>query len=117
MAWHSILPGREIPEPRADAAAAESFGPCRLSQTAIHLPGRRYLPFPAVERLRLYASRLNTRGCCGLGIPIWYVLVYYGAGEPLRLLTEERADAEALLERISSRCPGAEIMEPNQAAR
>jgi len=108
MAWHSILPGQELPDPKGDAAKAVSFGPCRVSERAIYLPGREYLPLTGVRQARLYASRLNTRGCCGLGIPVWYVLVYYGGEGPLKLLAEKRERAEALLARLAALCPDAD---------
>lgn len=113
MAWRSILPGHGIPDPRRDARTAESFGAFRISDEAVYLSGREYLPLDAVQRARLYVSRLDAHGCCGLGLPVWYVLVYYGGEAPLKLMSETREKAERALARLVSGRPGIEIAEPN----
>ena len=82
----------------------------------MYLNGREYLPLDTVRRLRLYRSQMNTHGCCGLGLPVWYVLVYYGEEKPLRLMSEKRENAQAAIDRIVSARPAVEVMPPNDAA-
>ena len=115
MAWKTILPGREVPDARTDAKAAVSFGGCRVSDKAVYLTNREYLPLDAVSSARLYSSQMNSHGCCGLGLPVWYVLLYYGAERPLKLLNETQDQAEKLLREILSRRPGIERLEANGA--
>lgn len=113
MAWRSILPGQEVPDAKADAKTAVSFGSFRVSEKAVYLSNREYLPLNAVRKTRLYTSQLNSKGCCGLGLPVWYVLLYYGDERPLKLLAETREKAEKVLGEIMSRNPAIEQMEAN----
>ena len=110
MAWKTILPGKELPDPREDVKTAVSFGSFRLSEKAAYLPGREYLPLSEVRQAKIYSSRLNTSGCCGLGLPVWYVLLYCGADKPVKLLTETQDRAEEALRRITSRYPDIEVL-------
>ena len=114
MAWRSVLPGREISDPREDVKTAERFGAFRVSDRAVYLPGREYLPMAALRRVRLYSSRLNTSGCCGLGIPVWYVLLYHDGETPVKLLAETREQAERVLDRLRTAAPTAEVLEPKE---
>lgn len=114
MAWRSIVPGRGIPDVKEDAKSAVSFGAFRLSDRAVYLAGREYLPLAALEKVRLYSSRLNTQGCCGLGVPVWYVLLYHGAEKPVKLLAETREKAEEVLGRITALQPSVEVMPPHE---
>lgn len=103
MAWRSVLPGGGDFDAREDAKGAEPFGPYRVSARAVYLPGREYLPLEAVKQARLYRSQMNTHGCCGLALPVWYVLLYEdGADRPHRLTFEKREQAQALLDRLAS---------------
>ena len=111
MAWKSITPRFTVPDPKADGKNAVRFGACRISDAAVYLNGRMYLPLAAVEKARIYASRLPSQGCCGLGVPVWYVLLYYGEEKPLRLLTESKEEARDVLAAILDRCPGTEVLE------
>lgn len=113
MAWKTILPGREIPDVKTDAKKAVSFGSFRVSEKAVYLTNREYLPLDAVQKTRLYSSQMNSHGCCGLGLPVWYVLLYYGAERPLKLLNETRDKAENALGEITSRNPAIEQLEEN----
>ncbi len=115
MAWNTILPGREIPDAKTDAKTATSFGSFRVSGKAVYLPNREYLPLDAVQSARLYSSQMNSHGCCGLGLPVWYVLLYYGAERPLKLLNETRDKAEKLLGEIMSHNPAIEQLEANMS--
>jgi len=116
MAWKTLAAGHDLPDAREDAKTAQSFGSFRISEKAVYLNGRDYLPLDAVRRIRLYRSQMNTHGCCGLGLPVWYVLVYYGPDTPLRLMSEKREQAQAALDRIAALRPGVEVMPPNDAA-
>lgn len=115
MAWKTILPGHELPDAKADAKAAVSFGSFRVSEKAVYLSNREYLPLDTIQKARLYSSQLNGHGCCGLGLPVWYVLLYYGGASPLKLLTETRDKADNALSAVLKRNPGIEVMEPNKA--
>ena len=111
MTWKTILPGREIPDVKTDLKTAVSFGAFRVSEKAVYLTNREYLPLDAVQKAGLYSSQMNSHGCCGLGLPVWYVLLYYGADHPLKLLTETREKAEKALGEIVSRHPAIEHTE------
>ncbi len=100
MAWKSIVTQNAETDPKTDVKKAVSFGSFRVSDTAVYLGGREYLPLSEVKQARLYLSRLSTHGCCGLGVPVWYVLLYYGAEKPLKLLTETKDKAENALAAI-----------------
>ena len=108
MAWRAILPGRELPDAKQDAKTAVSFGSFRVSEKAVYLNGREYLPLDAVQKAGLYATQLNTHGCCGLGLPVWNVLVYYGAEKPLRLMHEKEEKARQALALILAANPAIE---------
>jgi len=112
MAWKSILPDSTGIDPKADVKNAASYGAFRISEKAVYLSGREYLPLSAVKQARLYSSRLSSHGCCGLGDPVWYVLLYYGPEKPLKLLTETKDKAEAVLSAIGERNP--EIAGPEE---
>lgn len=105
MTWRSIIPDDAGIQPKTDRKTAVSFGSFRISDQAVYLSGREYLPLRAVRRAQLYRSRLSTHGCCGLGVPVWYVLLYYGADKPLKLLTESKDRAEAVLAAVLDRNP------------
>lgn len=109
MAWRTILPGKEVPDTKADAKNAVSYGSFRVSEKAVYLTGREYLPLSEVTQAKIYASRLNSHGCCGLGLPVWYVLLYYGGDGPVKLLTETKDKADAVLGRITSHNPAIEV--------
>ena len=113
MAWKTILPGHELPDAKTDAKNAVSFGSFRVSEKAVYLTNREYLPLGAVQKARLYASQMNSQGCCGLGLPVWYVLLYYGAERPLRLLTETKEKAEKALGEIMAGNPAIEAVDPD----
>lgn len=113
MAWKTILPGQELPDAKTDAKAAVSFGSFRVSEKAVYLSNREYLPLDAIQKARLYSSQLNGHGCCGLGLPVWYVLLYYGEERPLKLLTEARDKAEKVLDKLTEHNPAIELMESN----
>lgn len=105
MAWKSILPEQAIPDAKEDAKRADSFGSFRISEKAVYMNGQTYLPLSAVREAKLYATRLNTHGCCGLGLPVWNVLLYYGEEKPLRLMHEKKEKAEEALRLIAARNP------------
>ena len=109
MAWQTIRTGYELPDAKEDAKKAVSFGTFRISENAVYLNGRQYLPLRAVEKARLYSTQLNTHGCCGLGLPVWNVLLYYGAEKPLRLMHEKREKAQEALDLIAAHEPSIEI--------
>ena len=111
MAWRPILPGCTGVDPKADVKSAASWGSFRISEKAVYLNGREYLPLSAVRQARLYPSRLSSHGCCGLGVPVWYVLLYYGAEKPLKLLTETKDRAEDALAALLRGNPAIEVRE------
>lgn len=111
MAWKCIVPDNTDINSKADVKNAVSYGSFRLSDQALYLSGREYIPLNAVKQVRLYSSRLSSHGCCGLGVPVWYVLLYYGAEKPLKLLTETREKAENVLAAITNRNPEIEVLE------
>ena len=111
MAWQTILPGHEIPDAKQDAKSAVSFGAFRVSENAVYLNGREYLPLEAVQKARLYSTQMSTHGCCGLGLPVWNVLLYYGAQAPLRLMHEKQEKARRALALVASYNPSIELME------
>ena len=115
MMWKTIA-GADIPDVKADLKTAESFGAVRISGQAVYLSGHEYLPLTGIQRARLYASRMNTHGCCGLGLPVWYVLLYHdGAEQPVKLLAETKEKAERVLGSITERAPSIEVMEAHEA--
>ena len=114
MAWKSVLAGHEIPDAKTDAKDALSFGTFRISGKAVYIGSREYLPLDCVEKARLYASQLNSQGCCGLALPVWYVLLYYGAERPLKAVCETKEKAEQALGKILAHNPAIEVMEPNK---
>ncbi len=111
MAWKSIIPDSAGTDPKADVKNAISFGSFRLSDKAVYLSGREYLPLRSVRQAKLYSSRLSSHGCCGLGVPVWYVLLYYGGEKPLKLLTETKEKAEDVLSAILRRNAEIEVLD------
>ena len=111
MAWKSIVPNTAGTEPKEDLKSAVSYGSFRIGKKAIYMSGREYIPLNAVKQVRLYSSRLSSHGCCGLGVPVWYVLLYYGGEKPRKLLTETKDKAETVLAAITSRNPEIEVLE------
>ena len=109
MAWKSIVPATLDTGLKEDLKSAVSYGSFRIGDKAVYLSGREYLPLQAVKQVRLYSSQLSSHGCCGLGVPVWYVLLYYGGEKPLKLLTETREKAETVLSAILSRNPAAKV--------
>lgn len=109
MAWRTILPGKEVPDAKTDAKSAVSYGSYRVSEKAVYMAGREYLPLSEVRQAKVYASRLNSSGCCGLGLPVWYVLLYCGGDKPVRLLNETKEKADEALSRIAAGNPAIEI--------
>lgn len=114
MAWKTIVPGQEIPDAKSDAKDALSFGSFRVSGKAVYVSNREYLPLAAVQKARLYSSQLNSHGCCGLALPVWYVLLYYGEESPLKLMAETKEKAETALNKILAHNPAITIMESNK---
>ena len=111
MAWKSIIPAATYIDPKEDLKSAVSYGSFRIGDKAVYMSGREYLPLNAIKQARLYSSRLSSTGCCGLGVPVWYVLLYYDAEKPLKLLTETKEKAEAVLSSITGKKPEIEILE------
>ena len=111
MAWKSIIPDDTGIDPKTDVKSAVSYGSFRISEKAVYLSGREYLPLSAVRQVRLYSSRLSSHGCCGLGVPVWYVLLYCGEEKPLKLLTETKDKAESVLADIISRNAAVEVLD------
>ena len=111
MAWKSIVPDNTDIDPKEDLKSAVSYGSFRLGKKAVYMGGREYILLSAVQQVKLYSSRLSSHGCCGLGVPVWYVLLYYGGEKPLKLLTETREKAENVLSAITSRNPEIEVVE------
>ncbi len=111
MAWKSIVPTTLDIDSKEDLKSAVSYGSFRIGDKAVYLSGREYLPLNAVKQARLYPSRLSSHGCCGLGVPVWYVLLYYGGEKPLKLLTETKEKAETVRSAILSRNPAVEILD------
>lgn len=110
MAWKPIIPDSTGTDPKTDLKSAISYGSFRISDKAVYLSGKEYLPLGAVKQARLYSSRLSSHGCCGLGVPVWYVLLYYGAEKPLKLLTETKDKAEGVLSAILRSHPEIEVL-------
>ena len=110
MAWETILPGHALQDAKTDAKEAVSFGSFRVSGKAVYLTNREYLPLDTIQKARLYCSQLNTHGCCGLGLPVWYVLLYYGAEKLLKLLAETKEKAETVLAAITEKHPEIEVL-------
>ena len=110
MKWRSILPDSPEFDPKEDLKRAVSYGAFRIGAQAVYLSGREYLPLQAVKQAKLYASRLNSHGCCGLGVPVWYVLLYYGAEKLLKLLAETKEKAETVLAAITEKHPEIEVL-------
>lgn len=111
MAWKSIVLITSDLDTKEDLKSAVSYGSFRIGDKAVYLSGREYLPLQTVKQARLYSSRLSSHGCCGLGVPVWYVLLYYGGEKPLKLLTETKEKAETVLSAIMSRNPAIEILD------
>jgi len=110
MAWKSVIPDTGGLDPKGDVKNAVSYGAFRISDKAVYLSGKEYLPLSAVKQARLYSSRLSSHGCCGLGVPVWYVLLYYGSEKPLKLLTETKDKAEGVFSAILRSHPEIEVL-------
>ena len=105
MAWTSLRPGRIIEDPKAEYKTAEKIEQYRISENAVFLPRNEYIPLDAVEKLQLRNTMLTTKGCCGLSIPVWNVVLFYGAVRPKGLMCEKEANARHLIEAIRSAHP------------
>ena len=111
MKWRSMIQGASEIDTKEDLKRAVSYGAFRIGDQAVYLNGREYLPLEAVKQAKLYASRLNSHGCCGLSIPVWYVLLYHGGETPLKLLTETKEKAERALAALTEKRPEIEVLD------
>lgn len=100
MAWTSLKPGRVIEDVKNDRKSAVKVEQYRISDNAVYLPGNEYIPLETVEKIQLRNGTMTTKGCCGLSIPVFNVILFFGAIRPKGLMCEKQANAERLIELI-----------------
>lgn len=101
MAWESIVSNFNNTDAKTDYKNSEKIEQYRISDEAVYMQGKKYLPLSAVTSARTQKSSLNTTGCCGLSIPVFLVVLEYGGNRPARLTFEKEANALKALERIN----------------
>lgn len=109
MAWTSLRPGRVIEDLKNDRKSAVKVEQYRISQNAVYLPGNEYIPLETVEKVQLRNGMMTTKGCCGLSIPVFNVILFYGAIRPKGLMCEKQTSAEQIIKLICEAHP--EIIE------
>ena len=100
MTWITLKPGREVADPKADFKTAVKVEQYRVSQNAVYLPRNEYIPLESVEKVQLRNGMMTTKGCCGLSIPVFNVILFYDAIRPKGLMCEKEANAEKLISLI-----------------
>lgn len=105
--WQSVS-DITVPDPKADYRTAFRIGKYRISEHAVYLDGRRYVPLAGVRRARMQSTVYTPKGCCGAGLPMTAIAIFADdpAGgshtQPLAvLLFENSRDAETALEKIT----------------
>jgi len=100
MAWTTLKPGRTVTDPKSDYKSAVKVEQYRVSDNAVYLPRNEYIPLDAVEKVQLRNGMMSTKGCCGLSIPVFNVILFYGAIRPKGLMCEKEASAEKIISLI-----------------
>ena len=98
-----------VSEDYKTASRVEQF---RVSDEAIYFPafpGNQYLPFKALQYVKMRDTALSVKGTCGKQLPMTCLRLSYDGEFYKDFLFEKRAKAEAVLERIRNRRPELEM--------
>lgn len=96
MGWKSLIADVAAFDPKTDIKSAEKVEQYRVSKLAVYLPGNEYIPLECVSKIRVRESMMTTKGCCGLSIPVFKVILDYGAERPKGLMCEKEVNAGKL---------------------
>lgn len=91
------------------AKRAEQF---RVSKDAIYFPafpGTQYLPFTALEYVKVRDTALSVKGTCGKQLPMTCLRLSYDGEFYKDFLFEKRAKVDEILELIRARRPELEM--------
>lgn len=90
---------------RRSSERAEQF---RVSRRAIYFPafpGDRYLPFDALNEVKVRSTALSITGSCGKQLPVFCLRAVYDGTYYKDFLFEKAASAEKVLHRIRDARP------------
>ena len=72
----------------------------RISEAALFLPKKEYIPLCAIEKIQIRNSQMNTTNCCGMSFPVYNLIVFYGGEKPAKVMFEKKANAQKMAEII-----------------
>lgn len=79
--WKSMVPGVELPDPRADYRQSARAGQYKVSALALYQEDGNYLPFAGVTEVQRDKGSVHVTGCCIGGVPVERVVVTIPAGK------------------------------------
>lgn len=111
MKWTPIDPKKTIADPGSDVKNTKTIEQCRISKQAVYSYERQYLPLSGVERARIQPSVIRPNHSCGIGLPVTFLLLFYGDEKPVALQMSKRENAEKALALVLAGNPGAVVEE------
>ena len=100
MAWESLKQGIKIPDPAAEYKKGIRVDQYRITDAAVFLPRQKYIPLDCVEKIQVRKGMLSVGACCGKGVPVYNIIIFYGTDRPERLIVERSKNAERLADLI-----------------
>ena len=96
MSWECIKPEISLPDAAVQYKSGKRVEQYRVSDDALFMPKGRYLPLDCIEKLQIRKSFMPAGHCCGMGFPVFNLIVFYGAEKPLKLMMEKERNAVKL---------------------
>ena len=120
MNWKPVDPNKTLSDPRSDVRKALTIEQCRISDHAVYFYERQYLPLSAITKARVQPSVIRPNHSCGIGLPITFLLLFYGEEKPVSLQMSKKENAEKALSLVLAGNPDIvveEYMNPNKAGK
>ena len=112
FAIKSLAQSASLEHAAEDYRSSKRMEQFRVSEEAIYFPafpGTQYLPFEALNHVKVRDTALSIKGTCGKQIPMTCLRLSYDGEFYKDFLFEKRAKAEAVIERIRNRRPELEM--------
>ena len=100
MAWKSLKEDTEVKDLKGQLKGSVKIEQYRISNDALFLPKKLYIPIDSIEKIQIRRSQMNTTNCCGMSFPVYNVIVFYGGKKPEKIMFEKNEHAQEFADLI-----------------
>ena len=102
MAWESVKPEMVLADARAQYRAGNRIEQYRISGDAVFLPKEKYIPLDAIKKIQIRKNLMNSGHCCGMGFPVYNLIVFHGGERPAKIMLEKENNARRMAELMTA---------------